>query len=265
MNNNNSIVSRNHSPIINNILPYIPYVSLLSLPFFFPNSFKINNIMQSCSIHTRMIYTQLSNTSLFSLVKRLFIKNIPQQTPTEKYLEKYTDKLKRIEDTKITAVTEHSNRIVIENTPLGTVAMLYDYERSAFVYYTNTTMPNNILNVVARKYATQFYTPQLLDRHNSEKDNDTDNDEKKKDKKNTGGIHSKKSKVRFAKLKSAAMKIEGDTVNTNTQKNTENNDPRFICIGRIMDMMILRKPPKEKVSHNKYMNMTFADFKNMKI
>ena len=148
--------------------------------------------------------------------------------------------------------------------------MLYDYGRGAFVYYSNTSIPNKILNVVARKYATQFYTPHLLLRDDTENDDsNTDNDTKDAPKKNTGGIHSKKSGARFAKLKSAAApapdiqdKIE-DVVDTNTNSQPEKLPPRFISNGRITDMTVLRKPPTEQVTYNKNITMTFAEFKKM--
>lgn len=254
-----------------------PYslINILSSLTFFVHSF--NGFANSCFMKTRTLYARVSHIFPFSIFNRFIILDAPQLTPTEKYLEKYKEQLKNIGEPKITTVTENSHRTIIETTPVGTVAMLYDYGRSAFVYYSNTSIPNKILNVVARKYAIQFYTPHLLVRNETEKDdtekddNNTDNNTKDKPKKNTGGMHSKKSGARFAKLKSAAApapapdiqdKIE-DTVDTNTKSQPEKLPPRFISNGRITDMTVLRKPPTEEVTYNKNITMTFADFKKM--
>jgi len=252
-----------------------PYslINILSSLTFFVHSF--NGFANSCFMKTKTLYARVSHIFPFSLFNRFLILDAPQLTPTEKYLEKYKEQLKNIGEPKITTVTEISHRTIIETTPVGTVAMLYDYGRSAFVYYSNTSIPNKILNVVARKYAIQFYTPHLLVRNETEKDdtekddNNTDNNTKDKPKKNTGGMHSKKSGARFAKLKSAAApapdiqdKIE-DTVDTNTNSQPEKLPPRFISNGRITDMTVLRKPPTEEVTYNKNITMTFADFKKL--
>jgi len=235
--------------------------------------YSIINILSTLTFFVRSfntLYARISHIFPFSLFKRFIILDGPQLTPTEIYLQKYKEQLKNIGDPKITTTTETSHRTIIETTPVGTVAMLYDYGRGAFVYYSNTSIPNKILNVVARKYATQFYTPHLLLRDNTENDDsNTDNDTKDTHKKNTGGIHSKKSGARFAKLKSAAApapdiqdKIE-DGIDTNTNSQPEKLPPRFISNGRITDMTVLRKPPTEQVTYNKNITMTFADFKKM--
>ena len=252
--------SYNHSPLINIILHFPSSIT------FFVNSFS--GFATSCFMKTRTIYTRFSHIFPFSFFNRHFILDAPQLTPTEKYLQKYIEQLKNITNTKITTSTENSPRTIIETTPVGTVAMLYDYERRAFVYYSNTSIPNKILYVVARKYAIQFYTPHLLHRNDEENDDtNTDNDTKDKPKKNTGGMHSKKSGARFAILKNAATakiqdKIE-DTVDTITKSQTEKLPPKFISNGRMTDMTVLRKPPKEKVTYNKNITMTFADFKKI--
>ena len=75
----------------------------------------------------------------------------------------------------------------------------------------------------------------------------------------------------FAKLKSAAKpkdtKENDENYNINKSKNTTEDvaSPRFICIGRISDMKVLRVPEKKTNLTNKYVNLTFADFKKQNI
>jgi len=82
-------------------------------------------------------------------------------------------------------------------------------------------------------------------------------------------MHSGKTGARFAKLKSAAKPTVEDCTDTKTKTKTKTktdaDGPRFICVGRITDMTVLRIPPTDTVASNQNRNMTFADFKKLTI
>jgi len=104
-----------------------------------------------------------------------------QQTPAEKYIEKYRTKFnesykndifnKNIQpifyDKKLynQIIETHDNalekswkqRILFETTPFGNVVMFYDAYKLSFAYYSDSSIPYNILNIVAMKYVLTFY------------------------------------------------------------------------------------------------------------
>ena len=257
------------SPFIH-IVSIFP-VSVIVLSHFMEN-YTMNNTLQS-------IYNTASSVT-FKLLSMLSIYTPPAiepPTPMDIYLEKYTTELEKIKKSNIVPPETQPNtnscdtpRTVIVNTPVGMVAMQYEFERAAFVYYANISISTNLLNVAARKYAVQFHTPHLLIRRDPEPKNGEKNDTNEK-KKSGGGMHSGKNGARFAKLKSAAKpkdtKENDENYNINKSKNTTEDvaSPRFICIGRISDMKVLRVPEKKTNLTNKYVNLTFADFKKQNI
>ena len=214
---------------------------------------------------TRPLYRAANNmhgriSILFPFLR--YVPPVAPPMPTDIYLGKYVDELKRVSDAPATTNKCLTSRTVMENTPVGPVAMQYETDRAAFVYYTNTTVPTKLLNVVARKYAVQFHAPALLQRRDPEQKGASTDKALKKGTKTGGGMHSGKTGARFAKLKSAAKPaIES----CSTKTSTDTDGPRFICVGRITDMMVLRRPPKDTVASNKNKNMTFADFKKLTI
>ena len=221
---------------------------------------------------TRPLYRAANNihrriSKLFPFL--MYAPPVALPTPTDIYLGKYVDELKRICDAPATTNKCMTSRTVMENTPVGPVAMQYEPDRAAFVYYTNTSVPTKLLNVVARKYAVQFHAPDLLQRRDPEQKDATTDKALKKGTKTGGGMHSGKAGARFAKLKSAA-KPKSDAKSTvedctDTKPSTDTVGPRFICVGRITDMTVLRIPSRETGASNKNRNMTFADFKKLTI
>jgi hypothetical protein len=215
---------------------------------------------------TRPLYRAANN--MYGRISRLFpfllyAPPVAIPTPTDIYLGKYVDELKRVSDAPASTNKCLTSRTVMENTPAGPVAMQYESDRAAFVYYTNTSVPTKLLNVVARKYAVQFHAPDLLQRRDPEQKDASTDKALKKGTKTGGGMHSGKTGARFAKLKSAAKPTVEEC--TDTKTSTDTDGPRFICVGRMTDMTVLRLPPRETVASNKNSNMTFADFKKLTI
>jgi hypothetical protein len=61
-----------------------------------------------------------------------------------------------IKDTKNQLEQQWKTRILIETTPRGVVIMYYDPFKLGFSYYSDQTIPYNILNAIAMKYVIQF-------------------------------------------------------------------------------------------------------------
>lgn len=264
--------------------PFSPFIHIVAI---FPISvIALSHFMEQTNMNNTLhsIYNTVSSLS-FKLLSMLSIYTPPAiepPTPMDIYLEKYTTELEKIKKSNIVSPETQTNtnkydtpRTVIVNTPVGMIAIQYEMERAAFVYYANTSIPTKLLIVAARKYALQFHAPHLMIRRDIEhKDDEKDGD--KKEKKKSGGMHSGKNGARFAKLKSAAKpkdtKENNDKDNIDNSKNNDNKNttedadpPRFICIGRISDMKVLRVPEKKNNLVNKYTNLTFADFKKQNI
>ena len=247
--------------------PLINLISQFSSTLLYFFTFLDNNPL---GFVTRPLYRAANN--IHGRISRLFpfllyMPPVALPTPTDIYLGKYVDELKRVSDAVASPNKCLTSRTVMENTPAGPVAMQYESDRAAFVYYTNTSVPTKLLNVVARKYAVQFHAPDLLQRRDPEQKDATTDKALKKGTKTGGGMHSGKTGARFAKLKSAAKPTVEDCIDTKTKTKTKTDadGPRFICVGRITDMTVLRIPPTDTVASNQNRNMTFADFKKLTI
>ena len=263
MDDDDQPISYTISPIIS-ILSYLP-ATLLYFSQIMDRSMNIMTpIFTPIFKSSRTLYTRIYNVFPFTFFFRHAPPSAPP-TPTEIYLGKYIDELKKSINNTTTSTHKYlGTRTVMENTPTGSVAMQYEADRAAFIYYANTSIPTKILNVVARKYAIQFHATDLLKRGDPLETTTEANKDKDKQKgtKTGGGMHSGKIGARFAKLKNAANPSVEENKNKNKNKDTETSEPRFICVGRITDMNVLRPPPKENVTHNKTNStLTFADFK----
>ena len=76
------------------------------------------------------------------------------------------EKIVQIKETSYNQMLEqflkkNKNNYVIENTPLGNVAMNFNVEKGSFEYYSDKNMPYRFLETVARKYVTTFHCKPL--------------------------------------------------------------------------------------------------------
>jgi len=183
----------------------------------------------------------------------------------ELYETKYADKFAKISNNKTNSTSKNSlsNNIVMELTPRGWVAMRYDSGRSAFTYYTNNSIPTNLLNTVARKFAVQFHAPHLME-HVPMTDGDTESSEEKKTTKTGTGMHSGNNSAMFAKFKQVKTdaKEKDNTTSTSTVTITSqpkvkvNLGPRFIQIGRMSDLVVLYTPTMNTTNNSGTENET---------
>ena len=177
-------------------------------------------------------------------------------TLLEMYETKYADKLAKISSSSSSSSRILSNNIVMELTPRGWVAMRYDSDRSAFTYYANNSIPTNLLHTVARKFAVQFHAPHLME-HAPIPDVATESSGKDKTSKTGTGLHSGKNSAMFAKFTQTKTDVKKGTVTstsstittTSPPKVTVNVGPRFIRIGRMSDLVVLRNTPTKNTDN----------------
>lgn len=165
------------------------------------------------------------------------------------------------------------SRIIMEHTPRGNVIMYYDAYKHGFAYYSDTAIPNDLLNVCAMKYVRVFfcrdffidktYYPMdimspfarihLLEaKKRSEKDNKFD-----------------VSKGPFAKLKKPVVvgKERGKVaVPYKEKKEEKKKEPeiiknKFIHLGKTYNFSILQSPTK-KTEKKDLGKINYSDFKS---
>ena len=172
------------------------------------------------------------------------------------------------------------NNVIMENTPLGNVIMMYDNNRETFNFYSDNMIPYRYLETVARKYVITYncrplyidmeeelkiYERKMLEHEENEKLNN--------EKTNIAQLSEPKKNV-FAKFKSYNTEGKSGHVgkvagpqNSVQNKDTGNNRKiilkdnanRYSCQGKIHNFSIIKKPEKKLLS--KKLAMTFATFK----
>jgi hypothetical protein len=172
------------------------------------------------------------------------------------------------------------NNVIMENTPLGNVIMMYDNNRETFNFYSDNMIPYRYLETVARKYVITYncrplyidmeeelkiYEKKMLEHEENEKINN--------EKTNIAQLSEPKKNV-FAKFKSYNTEGKSGHVgkvagpqNSVQNKDTGNNRKiilkdnanRYSCQGKIHNFSIIKKPEKKLLS--KKLAMTFATFK----
>ena len=187
------------------------------------------------------------------------------------------------------------NCFVIEKTPLGNVAMIYNNKKESFEYFSDNTIPYRYLEPVSRKYVLTFQCKSIyVDMEEELKEYERKLEEKEKEKKekelmeieekeneknkiNSNPVPIKKSV--FAKFKDYNKEAGSGRVNmapppknsipSGVKKEAKPNEKvilkersnRYSCEGRFSNFSIIQKVDRKKV--DKKFAMTFADFKKM--
>lgn len=198
----------------------------------------------------------------------------------DKYLEEY--KNLPSEELTIEKLDGLKNNIVMENTPLGNVVMLYDNKKEAFVFYSDSTMPYRYLEVVGRKYVATYKCKKVYvdmdeqlkvaeEKKAKKLEQKSENVEQNSDKINISTIPKKDV---FAKLKSYNNNITKEAAGIPsknagskdlTKKNNENiflkdSANRYTYQGKLANFNFLR--PIDKKQIDKRLAMSWADFKS---
>ncbi len=211
------------------------------------------------------------------------------------YPDKYLEKFKSMPfDNESLDIESLKNSIVVEHTPLGNVAMLYDNKREAFVYYSDSVMPYRYLEVVARKYVITFHCKRVFIDMEEEinkaktKIEEQKNAKKQEEEQAQAEVEKQqaenqeldlkeepKKKNVFATFKNYNKNTTKDSSNkpttgnpTATTANTKTEDiilkenaNHYTCDGRYSNFLVLKKVDKTLV--DKRLKMSFADFKKM--
>ena len=184
----------------------------------------------------------------------------------------------------------------MEKTPLGNVIMIYNNEKTAFEYYSDSTIPYRYLEPVGRKYVLTFHCkPIYVDMEEELKEYERKLEEQKKEKKEKMDMEKAELEERernsssftptpvkksvFAKFKDYNKEAGSGRVNmapppknsipsgvkkeANSLENVILKDRanRYTCEGRFSNFSIIQKVDRKKV--DKRYAMTFADFKKM--
>ena len=168
------------------------------------------------------------------------------------------------------------NNVIMENTPLGNVIMMYDNNRETFNFYSDNMIPYRYLETVARKYVITYNCrPLYIDMEEELKIYEKKMLEQEENEKQTNLAQlSEPKKNVFAKFKS--YNIEGKSGHVNKvpgpQNSVQNKDTgknrkiilkdnanRYSCQGKIHNFSIIKRPEKKLLS--KKLAMTFATFK----
>lgn len=171
------------------------------------------------------------------------------------------------------------NNVIMENTPLGNVIMMYDNNRETFNFYSDNMIPYRYLETVARKYVITYncrplyidmeeelkiYEKKMLEHEENEKQtNLTPQTDSKKNvfakfkSYNTEGKSGHVSKVPGPQ-NSVQNKDTGDK-DKNRKIILKDNANRYSCQGKIHNFSIIKRPEKKLLS--KKLTMTFATFK----
>lgn len=196
----------------------------------------------------------------------------------EKNLYEFEDTNKKEELIKKIEEKWNKNSIFL-NTPRGNVFMSYDIYRNSFVYYSDSFMPNYILNAVAIKYIMTF---KCLDFYVNEEDLENYNNKYLDELKKYNDLNKEKNEkilkhpnVFLKKQKKIEKKKnESKDKETNSEKNIDYFKNKFNYKGKISNYQLLNKeiiyptnfksPFLEDSSLNSEINrMSYKDFKKI--
>lgn len=178
-----------------------------------------------------------------------------------------------IKDTKNPLEEQWKTRILFESTPRGSVIMYYDPFKLGFSYYSDQTIPYNILNAMAMKYVIHFRcrdffideqvvpenTPLPLLKLLLEDKTTNEKTEKNEKSKGDETIKHRLRNAPFAKFKNynkISNKVQ-ENQNKGEKKDekdtTEKKEPekpkernRFISLGKTHNFKMLQSVPKKK-------------------
>jgi len=206
-----------------------------------------------------------------------------EEKKPKRFEDKYLEEYRKLPDVELTKeqLDGYKNNIVMENTPLGNVIMLYDNKKEAFVFYSDSTIPYRYLEVVGRKYVATYKCKKIfVDMDEQLKEAEEKKVKKQEQKSENVETNSNKTtasttakKDVFAKFKTynnnvtkevAAAPSKNAGNKDVTKKNTDNallkeNANRYTYEGKLANFSFLQSVDKKKL--DKRLAMSWADFK----
>ena len=234
-----------HSPSSEKIIYLLFYLYILTGSYFFAYNYfyevgddNANASASDKSSDNISPYPKVEYTDKYDITYLIEKGNLDQHDDLD---------IKRLEDC-----------IVLENTPVGMIYMIY--KDNEFGYYSNTNVNYNILDTVCRKFVKTFQCVSLYnkleehDKKNNKTDDKTDNltsnETNTNTNTNTNTTNKKKKSHLFANFKKP-----------NAPKTIKKNMNVFRKLGSLQEFKILKNTSSKKIHSIK--NITFADFKNM--
>lgn len=257
-------------------------INLLYL--FFMMSFSVSSVSFLYFLYENILFYKLEEER-----EELIIEDnddISLKKEEIKYEDKYLPELKilletkkNIEEIDLTTFSHLKNNIIMEKTPIGNVAMYFDYNSEAFTYYSDSSIPYRFLEVVARKYVLTYQCIDIfIDMENEveciEKrrlEMEETSKRKEEEKKTYPIVHEKKNV--FTKFKN--YNKEGMSGRVNSAPPPKNNigptsasyNPlllkekanRYVCKGRFSSFPILKQIDRKKI--DKEYTLRYSEFK----
>lgn len=113
-----------------------------------------------------LLFAFMTSGLLYNIIDwESYARNTTIEPPKVEYKDKYPlvrSKEESEEEDVVDPTLKGRNKYVLENTPVGLVAMRYNYDDSVFEYYSDRTIPYTFLEVCGRKYCNMFREPELF-------------------------------------------------------------------------------------------------------
>lgn len=217
--------------------------------------------------------------------------------PVKVFESKYLDKYRALEKRELPQerIECLKNNFIMATTPVGNVAMYYDFNKSSFAYYSDNVIPYRFLEVLGRNYVCTFdcailYTnmedelkivedrlaelEEQQEKEKEEKEKEKQDKEQQDKDKDAANVDAPKKQV-FAKFKNYNKETTKDTVSIDTKNNHSNRQKskyeqltkvilkekanRYTCEGKISNMQLLKKVDRKVVDKN--YTLSYAEYK----
>ena len=159
-------------------------------------------------------------------------------------------------------------RILVENTPQGSVIMFYNAYKQGFSYYSDSNITYPYLNAVAMKYVSQFYCRDFfIDDSIIPKDHSSPFlhiHEIEKDQKTSSKPKIDVNKGPFAKLKKYSKPKPKMIIPNKKEENTQTHiKNKFVYLGKIYKFSPLQKVKNETqtIERKEPIAMNYSSFK----
>jgi hypothetical protein len=206
--------------------------------------------------------------------------------PVKVFESKYLDKYRALEKRELTQerIECLKNNFIMATTPVGNVAMYYDFNKSSFSYYSDNVIPYRFLEVLGRNYVCTFdcailYTNmedelKIVEDRLAELEEQQEKEKEEKEQQEKKEVDAPKKQV-FAKFKNYNKDTTKDMVSIDTKNNNSKRQKskydqltkvilkekanRYTCEGKISNMQLLKKVDRKVVDKN--YALSYAEFK----
>lgn len=182
------------------------------------------------------------------------------------YKKKYISKWRDLSCNELPdeTIMNLKHNIIMENTPLGNVIMYYSFSDNGFIYYSNVSIPFDVLETVCRKYVCTYHCKSLyhdmsdeikkLEENENKNDTENDNEINNNELNNNEINNTDKSKSIYVKFKKYNNKKQKSRVGKTKMKITT-----FKRHGKLINFSFLKTNHYNNVNNKN--NISFSEFK----